>query len=100
MHFEALDIWIIVTVVGLALVVLAAFRPRDKEVSRDSGKQFVGKFVGMGILWILLGLGYSLWRGGNPFESGIFNLGLIFSVAGSIQLVMGRYNKRGDRGDK
>ena len=89
MNFEALDIWVIVAVVGLAVVGFAVFRLRNKKVSRGSGKQFLG----MGIIWVLLGLGYSLWRGGNPFDIGFFNLGLIFTVAGSFQLVMERYNK-------
>ncbi len=93
LNFEALDIWIIVAVVGLAVVGFAVFRLRNKKVSRGSGKQFLG----MGIIWVLFGLGYSLWRGDNPFDIGMFNLGLIFTVAGSIQLVMERYIKRGDK---
>jgi tellurite resistance protein TehA-like permease len=89
LNFEALDIWIIVAVVGLAVVGFAVFRLRNKKVSRGSGKQFLG----MGIIWVLFGLGYSLWRGDNPFDIGMFNLGLIFTVAGSIQLIMEKYNK-------
>ena len=82
MSFESSDIWIIVAVVGIAVVGLAVFRLRNKKVSRGSGKQFLG----MGIIWVLFGLGYSLWRGDNPFDIGMFNLGLIFTVAGSIQI--------------
>ena len=89
LNFEALDIWIIVAVVGIAIAGLAVFRLKDKNVSRVSGKQFLG----MGIIWVLFGLGYSLWRGDNPFDIGMFNLGLIFTVAGSIQLIMEKYNK-------
>ena len=89
MNFEALDIWVIVAVVGLAVVGFAVFRLRNKKVSRGSGKQFLG----MGIIWVLFGLGYSLWRGDNPFDIGMFNLGLIFTVAGSIQLIMEKHNK-------
>ena len=89
MNLEALSIWMIVAVVGLAVVGFAVFRLRNKRVSGGSGKQFVG----MGIIWVLSGLGYSLWRGGNPFDMGLFNLGLIFTVAGSLQLVIERYNK-------
>lgn len=87
LNFEALDIWIIVAVVGIAIAGLAVFRLKDKNVSRVSGKQFLG----MGIIWVLFGLGYSLWRGDNPFDIGFFNLGLIFTVAGSFQIVMERY---------
>ncbi len=89
MNFEALDIWIIAAVVGLAVAGFAVFRLRNKKVPRSSGKQFLG----IGIIWVLFGLGYYLWRGDNPFDIGLFNLGLIFTVAGSIQLIMERYNK-------
>jgi len=89
LNLEVLQIWIIVAVVGLAVVGLAVFRLRKKKVSRSSGKQFLG----MGIIWVLFGLGYSLWRGDNPFDIGLFNLGLIFTVAGGFQLLIEKYNK-------
>ena len=90
MNFGALDIWIIVAVVGLAVVGLAVFRLRNRKIPRvSSGKQFLS----MGIIWVLSGLGYTLWRGGNPFDFGLFNLGLIFTVAGAIQLLMEKYSK-------
>jgi tellurite resistance protein TehA-like permease len=90
MNFEVLDIWIVLAVVGIALVAFAIFRLRKKEITRLSGKQFLG----MGIIWLLFGLGYSLWRGDNPFDIALFNLGLIFTVAGSIQLLIERYRTK------
>ena len=89
MNFEALDIWIIVVIVGLAVAGFAAFRLRNRKASRGSGKQFLG----MGIIWVLIGLGYSLWRGDNPFDIGLFNLGLIFTIAGTVQVIMERYKR-------
>ena len=89
LNLEASQIWIIVAVVGLAVVGLAVFRLRKRKVSRSTGKQFLV----MGIIWVLSGLGYILWRGGNPFDIGIFNLGLIFTVAGGVQLLMEKYGK-------
>ncbi len=95
MNFEFADIWVIAVVVGLAVIGFAVFKLRKREgkVSGSTGKQFLT----MGIIWVLFGLGYSLWRGDNLFDIGIFNLGLIFTVAGGIQLVMERYNKRGEK---
>ncbi|MFC2011000.1 hypothetical protein ACFLUR_01750 [Chloroflexota bacterium] len=93
MKFEAFDIGIIVLVVGLVAVGLAGFKLRNKKIYRLSSKPFLG----IGIIWVLFGLGYALWRGGNPFDIALFNLGLILAVAGSLQIVMKRYNKRGDK---
>ncbi len=63
LNLEALQVWIIVAIVGLAVVGLAIYKLRSKEISRvSSGKQFVG----MGIIWVLSGLGYGLWRGDCP----------------------------------
>ena len=91
MSFEISEIWVIASVVGLAVVGFAVFRlRRKKEVRASSGKQFVG----MGIIWVMFGLGYSLWREGNPFDFGLFNLGLIFTVAGSLQLFIERFKKK------
>ncbi len=92
MNFEFADIWVIAVVVGLAVIGFAVFKLRKREgkVSGSTGKQFLI----MGIIWVLFGLGYSLWRGDNLFDIGIFNLGLIFTVAGSFQLVIERYNKK------
>ena len=89
MNLVISDIWIIVAVVGIAVLGFAVFRFRKKKESGASGKQFLG----MGIIWTLFGLGYSLWRGDNPFDIGLFNLGLIFTVAGSFQLLIEKYNK-------
>jgi hypothetical protein len=85
-----LDIWIIVAVVGIAVVGFAVFRLRKRKESGASGKQFLG----MGIIWLLTGLGYSLWRGGSLFDNGLFNLGLIFTIAGVSQLVIERFLKK------
>ena len=91
LNLEALQIWIIIAVVGIALLGLFVFRLRKKRISGVStGKQFLG----MGIIWVLFGLGYSLWRGDSPFDIGLFNLGLIFTVAGSLQMLLGRYNRK------
>ena len=75
----------------MAVVGLTAYRLRNKRVSRASGRQFLV----MGIIWVLVGLGYILWRGGNSFDIGLFNLGIIFTVAGGVQMVMERYAKMG-----
>ncbi len=91
MNFEPLDIWIVVVIVVLAVVGFAVFRLRKKkETGVSSGKQFLS----MGIIWVLFGLGYSFWRGGNPFDIGLFNLGLIFTVAGGAQLLIERFSKK------
>ena len=90
MSFEILDIWIIVAIVGIAVIGFAVFKTRKKKESKASSKQFLT----MGIIWILVGLGYSLWREMNPFDIGLFNLGLIFTIAGGLQLSIKRYKKR------
>ena len=93
MNFDFSDIWIIAAVVCIAVVGFAVYkyRYRKGKESRVLGRQFLG----MGIIWVLIGLGYSLWRGENPFDIGFFNLGLIFTVAGAVQLIMERFKKRG-----
>ena len=91
MNFEVWDIWILAAVVGIAVVGFAVYKLRKPEgkVSKSTGKQFLG----MGIIWVLMGLGYSLWRGENPFDIGFFNLGLVFTVAGAVQIIVERYKK-------
>jgi len=89
LNFAASDIWIVVAVVALAIVGFAIYRLRKKKESSTSSKQFLG----MGIIWVLFGLGYSLWRGDNPFDIGLFNLGLIFTVAGTVQIIIERYKR-------
>ena len=93
MNFEFSDVWIIAAVVGIAVVGFAVYiyRYNKGKESKVSGRQFLG----IGIIWVLMGLGYSLWRGENPFDIGFFNLGLIFSVAGIFQMVMERFKKKG-----
>ena len=91
MSLEVSEIWIIAAVVGLAVVSFAVFRlRRRKESGASSGKQFLT----MGIIWLLLGLGYSLWRDTSLFDIGFFNLGLIFTIAGTFQLIMERLKKK------
>lgn len=89
MNFEFTDLWIIVAIVVLAVLGFATYKFKKGTKSREAGMQFLG----MGIVWILIGLGYSLWRGGNPFDIGLFNLGLIFAFAGSLQLFIERFNQ-------
>ena len=89
MNFEFSDLWIIVVIVVLAVLSFATYRFKKGTKSRETGMQFLG----MGVVWILIGLGYSLWRGGNPFDFGLFNLGLIFAFAGSLQLFIERFNQ-------
>jgi multisubunit Na+/H+ antiporter MnhB subunit len=90
LNFEFTDIWVIAAVVGLAVIGFAVFRLRKKQETRVSGKQFLV----MGIIWLLFGLAYSLWRGDNLFDIGLFNLGLIFSIAGLFQLAIERYKRK------
>ena len=90
MSFEVLDTWIIVAIVGLAVVGFAIFRLRKRKVSGAAGKQFLG----MGIIWLLTGLGYSLWRDTGLFDNSLFNLGLIFTIAGAAQLLIERFSKK------
>ncbi len=89
LNFEFSELLIIVVIVILAVLGFATYKFKKGTKSREAGMQFLG----MGIVWILFGLGYSLWRGGNPFEIGLFNLGLIFALAGSLQLFIGRFNQ-------
>ena len=93
MNFEFLHMWIIAAVVGIAVIGFVVFRLRKRggKVSGSTSKQFLG----MGIIWVLFGLGYSLWRGDNPFDIGLFNLGLIFTIAGAVQIIMERYKRKG-----
>ena len=90
MSFEVLDIWIIVAIVGLAVVGFVGFRFRKRKEAGSSGKQFWG----MGMIWLLIGLGYSLWRDTSLFDIGLFNLGLIFTIAGAAQLLIERFSKK------
>jgi len=90
MSFEISHIWIIVAVVGLAVVGFAVFKFRKKKKTIASGKQFLG----MGSIWLLVGLGYSLWRDTALFDNGLFNLGLIFTIAGATQLLIERFSNR------
>ena len=92
LNFEFTDIWVIAAIVGIAVVGLAVYKYRLKkgDESKVSGKQFLG----MGIIWLFFGLGYSLWRGENLFDTGLFNLGIIFTIAGGLQLIIAKYNKK------
>ena len=89
MNFEFSDLWIIGAIVVLAVLGFATYKFKKGTKSREAGMQFLG----IGSVWILIGLGYSLWRGGNPFDIGLFNLGLIFAFAGSLQLFIERFNQ-------
>ncbi|MFC1959029.1 hypothetical protein ACFLV6_03885 [Chloroflexota bacterium] len=91
MSFDSADIWRIIAVVGIAILGFAVFKLRKrKESGASSGKQFLG----MGIIWLLIGLDYGLWRGDNPFDIFLFNFGLIFTIAGTAQLLMNRFSKK------
>jgi predicted transporter len=81
---------VIAAVVGLAVIGFAVFRLRKKKEPRSSGRQFLV----MGIIWLLTGLGYSLWRDVSLFDIGLFNLGLIFTIAGTFQLVVEKFNRK------
>ncbi len=93
MNFEVWDIWILASVVGIAVVGFAVFKLRKPEgkVSKSTGKQFLT----IGIIWLLFGLAYSIWRDTNLFNIALFNLGLIFTIAGIAQIVVERFKKRG-----
>lgn len=68
MNFDASSVWIIASVAGLA----------------------------MGIIWVATGLAYSIWRDTDLFDIGFFNLGLVFTFAGTAQLAINRARlKRG-----
>lgn len=58
MNFEFSDIWVIAAIVGIAGVGSAVYKYHSKkrDESKSSGKQFLG----MGIIWLFFGLGYSL----------------------------------------
>ncbi len=92
MNFEVWDIWILVAVVVMAIVGYTLFRFRKKREAGVLGKQFLQ----MGIIWLLFGLGYGIWRDENLFDIGLFNFGLIFTVAGAAQIFMEKY-KRGSQ---
>ncbi len=89
MNFEVWDIWILAAVVGITIVGYTIFRLRNRREAGSSGKQFLR----MGIIWLLLGLGYGIWRDENLFDIGFFNLGLIFTVAGAVQIIIERYKR-------
>jgi hypothetical protein len=93
LSLEGSQIWIIVAIVVLAVIGFAVFRLRKGKVSGETGKQFLV----MGIIWILFGIGYSIWRSENPFDVTIFTFGLVFTVAGGFQLLLEKYRKRGDK---
>ncbi len=89
MNFEVWDIWILAAVVGIAVVGYTIFRLRKKRGTGSAGKQFLQ----MGVIWLLFGLGYGIWRDEYLFDIGLFNLGLIFTVSGAAQIIMERYRK-------
>ncbi|MFQ6063937.1 MAG: hypothetical protein ACE5L6_00500 [Candidatus Bathyarchaeia archaeon] len=78
MDLESLAITLMVTV-G-TLVVLA--RSREYKTS--------GSFLGMGIIWLLAALLYSLFKGNYSFDTNtpLFNIGLIFTIAGGAGLTI------------
>ena len=86
LNFQLPDLIIIIGIVALAVLGLATYKFRRGTKSKEAGIQFLG----MGIIWVLIGLVYSFSRGGNPFDIGLFNLGLIFACAGCLQLLFDR----------
>ncbi len=91
MNFDASSVWVIASVAGLAIIGFAVYRLRkgQRRTSQDLGKQFLT----MGIIWLGIGLAYSIWRDTDLFDIGIFNLGLVFAVAGAAQLAITRARK-------
>jgi len=92
LNFGFSDIWIIAAVVGIAVVGFAVFRLRKRKgkASGSTGKQFLV----IGIIWVCCGLAYSIWRDTNLFDIAFFNLGLIFTIAGIVQIVVERYKRK------
>jgi hypothetical protein len=78
--------WIMVAILGLSLIGFAIYRSRKGRVSGSGRNQFLV----IGLIWLIIGLGFSIYEGGNPFDVALFNLGLIFTVVGLFQTVMRR----------
>jgi hypothetical protein len=87
MNFDSAQIWVIITILSLAILAFVIFKRRKTWQPRNSSKQFLT----MGIIWLLIGLGYYLWRNDiGLFDIAIFNLGIIFTVIGSTQYITRR----------
>ena len=91
MNIDGSITWIIIALVGLIVIGFALYRRnRSSRQPTDAGKQFLT----MGIIWLAIGLAYSIWRDTDLFDIGLFNLGLIFTLAGAIQLAVNRVRKK------
>ena len=84
--------WIAIAIVGLTLIGLVVFlrRRKEKRNLKDVGKQFLI----MGVIWVIMGLAYGIWRDTNVFDIAFFNLGLIFTLAGLTQLLISKYRAK------
>ena len=90
MSFE----WIDLSIIGVIVILIAIFVAFHK-VKKESKKKYKisYNFLIMGIIWIIAGLIYGMVRNTNVFDIGIFNLGLIFTISGAIDLIIEHYKK-------
>ena len=90
MSFE----WIELSIIGVIVILIVIFVAFYK-VKKKSKKEYKTSynFLVMGIIWIVAGLVYGLYRNTNVFDMGLFNLGSIFTISGTIGLLIEHYKK-------
>ena len=88
MNFPAIELAIIGIIVIVIGIIFTIYRTRKKPK-----KDFITSttFLVMGVIWVIVGLIYSVVRETDIFEIGLFNLGLIFALAGLIGLIIEKY---------